>query len=162
MRNWAGTDRCESAKTHLIRRLHEDVIGDLSEGQPQVNDVVLGAASFGKIADVHHAASTRFPLHKLRETKSSVWSSEDISLLPSVPVAPNGRLPPKQRLPKYNWQNQPQNDPIHTYKTLILYHLFTQKIHIFNEQSHPGLWGNIHWWLSTILWEYTWATAHKT
>ena len=102
MRDRAGTDWCESARTHLIRRLHEEVIGDLSEGQPQVNDVVLGAASFGKIADVHHAASTRFPLHKLRETKSSVWSSEDISLLPSVPVAPNGRLPPKQRLPKYN------------------------------------------------------------
>lgn len=60
----------ENTQTYLISRLHEDVIGDLSEGQPQVNDVILSAASFREIADVHHAASP-FPLCKLIATRIS-------------------------------------------------------------------------------------------
>lgn len=59
-----------NAQTYLISRLHEDVIGDFPKGQPQVNDVILSAASFWEIADVHHPASTRFPLCELRGTKS--------------------------------------------------------------------------------------------
>lgn len=65
---------CESAQPYLIGRLHEDVVRDLSEGQTQVNDVILSAASFREIADVHHAASAQFPLCKLAETKNSGWS----------------------------------------------------------------------------------------
>lgn len=71
----AGADRCESARTHLIRRLHEDVIGDLAEGQPQVNDVILRAASLGKVADVHHAAGARLPRRELGERESGSLSS---------------------------------------------------------------------------------------
>lgn len=79
----SGTYQCESAQTYLISRLHEDVISDLSKGQPQVNDVILRAASLRQIADVYHAASTRFPLRK-REQRAVVWSSKDISSLPSI------------------------------------------------------------------------------
>lgn len=94
MSDLSSTCHCESAQTYLIGRLHEDVIGDLSKGQPQVNDVILSAAAFGEIADVHHAASTRFPLWELTGTKSSGWSSKDISLWPSSPDVPKGYLPP--------------------------------------------------------------------
>lgn len=41
----SGTYQCECAETYLISRLHEDVISDLAKGQPQVNDVILCAAS---------------------------------------------------------------------------------------------------------------------
>lgn len=89
----SGTYDCESAQTYLISRLHEDVISDLSKGQPQVNDVILSAASFREITDVYHAASTHFPLCKLMGTKSSGWSSKDISVLPSISDVPNGYFP---------------------------------------------------------------------
>ena len=90
----SGTHQCESAQTYLISRFHEDVISDLSKRQPQVNDIIFRAASFREIADVHHAASTRFPLCKLMGTKSRGWSSKDTSLWPSIPDVPNGHLPP--------------------------------------------------------------------
>lgn len=90
----SGTYQSESAQTYLISRLHEDVISDLSKGQPQVNDVILCAASFREIADVHHAAGTRFPLCKLMGTESSGWSSKYISLWPSIPDVPNDHLGP--------------------------------------------------------------------
>lgn len=35
---------------------HQDVVGDLAEGQPQVDDVVLRAAAFRKVADVNNSA----------------------------------------------------------------------------------------------------------
>lgn len=90
----SGIHQRESAETYLISRLHEDVISDLSKGQPQVNDIIFRAASFREIADVHHAASTRFPLCKLMGTKSSGWSSKGTSLWPSIPDVPNGHFPP--------------------------------------------------------------------
>lgn len=89
----SGTYQCESAHTYLIRRLHEDVISDLPKGQPQVNDVILNAASFREIADMHHTASTCFPLCKLMGTNSSNRSSKHVSLLSSILDVPNGYLP---------------------------------------------------------------------
>lgn len=68
-----GYVHCGSAQTYLISRLHEDVIGDFPKGQPQVNDVILSAASFWEIADVHHTASTCLPLCELMGTESSQW-----------------------------------------------------------------------------------------
>lgn len=140
----SGTYPCEGAQTYLISRLHEDVIGDLSKGQPQVNDVILSAAPLRKIADMHHAASARFPLYKLIETKSSGGSAKDISLLASIPVVPNGFLPPNNDRKTTIYKiNAEKNSLTHTQKAWILCHLFTQQIHnIFNEQSHPGLCGN--------------------
>lgn len=91
----SGTYQCERAQTYLISRLHEDVISDLAKGQPQVNDVILCAASLRQVADVDHAAGACFPLGKLTGTKTCGWSSKDISFLPSIPDAPNGYLPPK-------------------------------------------------------------------
>lgn len=137
----SGTYQCESAQTYLISRLHKDVIGDLSKGQPQVNDVILSAASLGKIADMHHAASARFPLYKLIETKSSGGSAKDISLLASIPVVPNGSLPPNNDCKTTIYKiNAEKNSFTRTHKTWMLCHLFIQKIHnIFNEQSYPGL-----------------------
>lgn len=91
----SGTYQCERAQTYLISRLHEDVISDLAKGQPQVNDVILCAASLWQVADVDHAAGARFPLGKLTGTKTCGWFSKDISFLHSIPDAPNGYLPPK-------------------------------------------------------------------
>lgn len=89
----SSTYQCEHAQTYLISWLHEDIISDLAKGQPQVNDVILCAASLRQVADVDHAAGARFPLGKLRGTKTRGWSSNDISFLPSIPDAPNGYLP---------------------------------------------------------------------
>lgn len=35
---------------------HQNVVGDLAEGQSQVDDVILRAAAFGEVADVHNSA----------------------------------------------------------------------------------------------------------
>lgn len=46
---YLSTYQCECAETYLISELHEDVISDLAKGQPQVNDVILCAASSGRL-----------------------------------------------------------------------------------------------------------------
>lgn len=115
----SGTYHCEHAQTYLISWLHEDIISDLAKGQPQVNDVILCAASLRQVADVDHAAGARFPLGKLRGTKTRGWSSNDISFLPSIPDAPNGYLP-----------HSPNNDC----KTKIY------KINAEKESIHRHIW----------------------
>lgn len=125
----SGTYQCEHAQTYLISWLHEDIISDLAKGQPQVDDVILCAASLRQVADVDHAAGARFPLGKLMGTKTRGWSSKDISFLPSIPDEPNGYLPPRQitiaKL-KFTKQMQKKNPFADTYETLILCHLYTE------------------------------------
>lgn len=37
-------------------RSHQNVVGDFAEGQSQVDDIILRAASFRKVADVNDTA----------------------------------------------------------------------------------------------------------
>lgn len=41
---------------YLVRGAHQNVVGDLAKGQSQVDDIILGAAAFGEVADVNHSA----------------------------------------------------------------------------------------------------------
>lgn len=41
---------------YLMGGAHQDVVGDLAEGQSQVDDVILRAAAFRKVADVNDSA----------------------------------------------------------------------------------------------------------
>lgn len=50
---------------YLISRFHEDIVGDLSKWEAQVNDIILCAASLGEIANVNNSTQCRFPLGKL-------------------------------------------------------------------------------------------------
>lgn len=127
---WSDTYHCGSAQTYLISRLHEDVIGDFPKGQPQVNDVILSAASFWEIADVHHTASTRLPLCELMGTKSSQWlvfkRHFPLALYSNVP---NGYLPPNNDCKTKIYKINAGKESIHKHigKHWFLYHLFTHK-----------------------------------
>lgn len=120
----SGAYWCESAQTYLISRLHEDVISDLSKGQPQVNDVILRAASFGEVTDVYHSASTRSPLCKLTGTKSRGWSSKYTSLWPLVPDVPRGYLPPINDYKRITSEINAENKSIHS-QMHIKYQFYT-------------------------------------
>ena len=37
---------------YLVSGAHEDVVGDFAKRQSQVDDIILGAAALGKVADV--------------------------------------------------------------------------------------------------------------
>lgn len=52
---------------YLISRFHEDIVGDLSKGEAQVNDIILCAASLREVANVNNSTQCRFPLGKLGE-----------------------------------------------------------------------------------------------
>lgn len=50
---------------YLISRFHEDIVGDLSKWEAQVNDIILCAASLREVANVNNSTQCRFPLGKL-------------------------------------------------------------------------------------------------
>lgn len=41
---------------YLMCGAHQNVVGDLPKGQSQVDDIILGAAAFGEVADVNDSA----------------------------------------------------------------------------------------------------------
>lgn len=41
---------------YLMGGAHQDVVGDLAKGQSQVDDIILRAAAFRKVADVDHSS----------------------------------------------------------------------------------------------------------
>lgn len=45
---------------YLMGGAHEDVVGDFSKHQSQVDDIILGAAAFRKVADVNNTACCGF------------------------------------------------------------------------------------------------------
>lgn len=50
---------------YLISRFHEDIVGDLSKWEAQVNDIILCAASLREVANVNNSTQCRLPLGKL-------------------------------------------------------------------------------------------------
>lgn len=56
---------------YLISRFHENIIGDLSKWEPQVNDIILCAASLREVANVNNSTRCRFPLGKLEKKHNS-------------------------------------------------------------------------------------------
>lgn len=54
---------------HLMRRAHEDVVGDFAERQPQVDDIILRAAAFREVADVNDSARRGLSGGKRLQTK---------------------------------------------------------------------------------------------
>lgn len=80
MRNGTGD---AALMRYLVCGAHEDVVGDLAEGQTQVDHIVLGAAALREVTDVHDAPGTRLPRYKLQagERRNSVITSTGINVL---------------------------------------------------------------------------------